>query len=155
MTSDQLVAVFEGLGCADVATFLASGNVLFDGDLDPDAAAGALQSALGYAVPTTIRSGQELVAIAELEPFTAADVEASTGKPQVMLLFNEPSPKGRKEALAMAEPENLLVFGNRELHWLPSTGMSESTLDLKRIADLVGTNTVRTANTIARLVGKL
>ncbi len=155
MTSDELIAVFADLGCTDVGTFLASGNVLFAGDLDPQAAAAALEAALGYAVPTTVRTGSELVAIGERMPFDAHDLAASTGKPQVMLLFEKPGTVAKEKILAMSGPENRLAFHGQELHWLPAAGMSESTLDLKQIGKLVGENTVRTANTITRLVAKL
>lgn len=71
---EALRALFEGLGFAGVATFIASGNVIFESD-DADGAAleglieRRLGEALGYRVPTFIRTLEELRAVAAYEPF--------------------------------------------------------------------------------------
>lgn len=164
VTKDELIEIFVSCGHEQVDTFLASGNVLFAPGPGLGEAGGpqvtgqleaALEAGLGYAVPTTIRSGSELEELAEAEPFEQDALAASTGKPQVMMLFESPSASARREVLAMSGDDDLLVFGDRALHWLPSGGMSESALDLDRIGRLLGTNTIRTANTIRRLVAKL
>ena len=164
MAKEYLIEVVEGLGFDHVSTFIASGNVLFDpgddrGDDGRETArriAAALEARLGYAVPTTIRTGPELTAIAEYEPFPAT-VVAERGKPQVMLLFEQASKRTMAEVLAMQGPDDLLAFGDggRELHWLPNAGILGADLDLDGITDLVGTNTMRTLNTVRRLVPKL
>ncbi|MDH3678623.1 MAG: DUF1697 domain-containing protein [Acidimicrobiia bacterium] len=164
VTKNELIEVFVSCGYEQVDTFLASGNVLFASGFASDQPpyravaeqlAVALETALGYAVPTTIRSRSEVEELAAAEPFDADALEASTGKPQVMLLFEEPSSSASREVLALGSDDDLLVLGDRALHWLPSGGMSESELDLGRIEQLIGTNTIRTANTIRRLVAKL
>lgn len=161
VTKDDLIDVFGALGFTEVATFLASGNVIFghDGELDQPAEAerigDALAAALGYAVPTTIRTADELISIAGREPFPADVVAATGGKHQVVLLFEPASAATVEGVLALETDDDRLAFGPRELHWLPSGGMSESALDLDRITDLVGVNTIRTANTIRRLVARL
>jgi uncharacterized protein (DUF1697 family) len=157
VTSPQLVEVFLGLGFEQASTFLASGNVLFahHGPADPDGIAAGLAEALGYPVPTTVRSADELRELARMQPFAAEAIAASTGKRQVMLLFEAPSAPAQAEVLALATPNDQLRFGQRALHWLPSGGVAESRLDLDRVTKLLGLNTVRTANTISRLVAKL
>ena len=156
VTKDELIAVFADLGLGRVDTFLASGNVLFEpGQAVTDSEMGAaLETTLGYAVPTTVRTAGELEALNQAEPFPAEAVEAM-GKPQVMLLFAEPTAEVEAAVLDLATDADLLAFGPGALHWLPAGGISDTALDLKEISRLVGVNTIRTANTIRRLVAKL
>src|ERR1700688_901019 len=84
LTNELLRSHFEDLGFEEVATFRASGNVVFAGKKRPPAEvreeieAGLLR-ALGYAVPTFIRTADELGKIAAHEPFSAELLEASAG----------------------------------------------------------------------------
>lgn len=157
VVKEDLIKVFVDLGLDDVSTFLASGNVLFSHGQRPapETVAAALEDALGYRVPTTLRSADELIAIAGREPFAADAVAHSAGKPQVILLFSSPTAGQRETVLALADDDDLLAFDGQELHWLPSGGMSESDLDVALIEKTVGPMTIRTANTITRLVAKL
>jgi uncharacterized protein (DUF1697 family) len=138
LTNDELRGHFLALGFTDVATFRASGNVVFAGtssggesssprgDPSPAAALAAegrssellaarieegLESLLGYAVPTFVRGADEVRAIAALQPFAAERVAASGGKLQVSLLGASPTPEVRAEVLSMATGEDGLSFG--------------------------------------------
>jgi uncharacterized protein (DUF1697 family) len=149
----------EALGFADVATFRASGNVILTApDDELDAVARRLESglreALAYDVPVFARSAEQLRAIAAFEPFSPAELAAAKGKPQVMLLTQAPKAATRRGALALAPEEDRFVFEGAELHWLPSAGLSETTVDLKALAKLVGPATVRTKGTIALIAAK-
>ena len=152
-----MIAVFTEMGFTDVSTFLASGNVLFDHTppADADMIGGALEAALGYPVPTTLRTAEELKRIADLEPFPTAEISAVGRKPQVILLFTPPTAVQQQRVLELAPPADHLVSEGQELHWLPPGGISDSALDLNAISREIGPITVRTANTIARLVARL
>jgi uncharacterized protein (DUF1697 family) len=159
LTNDQLRACFRELGFGDVACFRASGNVVFSGEPEPDEVIAAhveegLQAALGYAVPTFIRDASEVRAIAELQPFAAELVEGSDGKLQVSFLSSPPAARARKNVLSMANDQDRLAFGERELYWLPSGRMLETTLDLKAIERLLGPLTMRTKNTVEQIAAK-
>ncbi len=56
--------------------------------------------------------------------------------------------------LALADEEDQLAFGERELHWLPSGGILDSALDFKAIGRLLGPTTTRTKGTIDQLTAK-
>jgi len=100
----ELVKHFEAMGLEDVATFRASGNVVF---VDPAGESeGKLQKRLekelderlGYDVAVFLRSAKEVAAIAAREPFDAKAIKraaASRGKPQVVLLGRKPSAKAK------------------------------------------------------------
>lgn len=158
--SPALVAHFEALGLAEVATFRASGNVVFvDPAAEPESVLQArlergLGERLGYDVAVFLRSAAEVAAIAARDPFPAAAIERSRGKPQVVLLGRKPSAEAAREALALAPAGDLMAIEGRELHWLPSVGLSETELDAKALDAALGPGTTRTAGTIAQIAAK-
>lgn len=160
LKNEELRAEFEELGFAEVATFRASGNVIFgsgggesEAVLTKEIEAG-LGDGLGYAVPVFLRGAAEVAAIAAREPFAAKLVVASKGKLQVSMLAKKPAAKDRKAVLALASDEDLLVIEGRELYWLPSDGTIESELDLKAIDKALGKGTMRTMGTIEQIAAR-
>src|SRR5882757_11092418 len=156
----ELVAHFEAIGLEEVATFRASGNVVF---VDP---AGESESKLqkrvekelgrrlGYDVAVFLRSAEEVSAMAARDPFPAEAIAASKGKPQVVLLGGKPSAKAKQGVLALAPEGDLMVLEGRELHWLPSVGLSETELDTRALDAALGKGTTRTAGTIEQIAAK-
>ncbi len=144
---------------SSVTAFLASGNVIFDTALDDPTSVSAriesgLRQALHYDVPTFLRSADEVRAITRYQPFTAAQLQRSQGKLQVALLSKQPTPTAEKAVLELGTADDRLDIHGGELFWLPSGGLSASELDLKRIAAELGPMTIRTRNTLERLVAK-
>ncbi len=160
ISSTDLRAHVEALGFADVATFRASGNVIFDApDGEPlDAVArrlaAGLTAALAYDVPVFARDAERMRAIAAHAPFAPGELAASKGKPQVMLLAQPPSAAARRAALALAPDGDRFAFDGAELHWLPSAGLADSELDLGALAKLLGPATVRTKGTIELIAAR-
>jgi uncharacterized protein (DUF1697 family) len=154
--SEELRAVFEGIGFEDVATFRTSGNVVFGARRKPagDRIERELERALGYEVTVFLRSAKELRAIAERQPFPAKVVDASAGKLQVLLLPRRPRKRDADGVLALATDEDRLAFEERELYWLPSGGMRDAALDLAAVERAVGPTTMRTKGTIDLLAAK-
>lgn len=157
--NEELRAEFGALGFDQVATFRASGNVIFASDEKGEAKlAKAIESglgdALGYEVPVFLRGCDEVEAIAAREPFAAKEVKASKGKLQVLFLAKAPSAKNRKTALTAATDEDRLAIEGRELYWLPSGGISDSDLDLKAIEKALGAGTMRTMGTVEQIAAK-
>jgi uncharacterized protein (DUF1697 family) len=156
----ELCAPFETMGFEDVATFRASGNVIFSvGGRAPAPKLTArieegLEASLGYDVAVFLRSASEVRAIADHDPFPPAEVQASKGKLQVAMLAKRPSAPARKAALALATERDRLAFGRRELYWLPSGGTQESELDQKALGKLLGVTTMRTKGTVEQIAAK-
>ncbi len=78
---DHLRELFVELGFTDVETFIASGNVIFDDRArDPlklaARIAAHLEARLGYDVDTFVRTPAEVAALAALQPFARADMDA-------------------------------------------------------------------------------
>jgi uncharacterized protein (DUF1697 family) len=156
--NEELRAHFTAMGFADVATFRASGNVVFAGVAQPLDQVRAriedgLADALGYAVPTFIRAADEVRAIAASTPFSPERLRCA-GKLQVALLAASPTPQAREQALALAGDRDALVFDKRELYWLPAGGVLDSALDMKTIERLLGPMTLRTMGTIEQIAAK-
>lgn len=156
-----LRAEFEALGFADVATFRASGNVIFDVAGGEKKAAltstieAGLGDALGYEVPVFLRSRAETIAIFAQAPFDPKLVAASKGQVQVLLLPKKPGKAARERVLALSDDQDRLAIEGSELFWLPSGGISESDLDLKAIYTALGDGTMRTKGTIDQIAAKL
>ena len=155
----DLRTVFENLGFGDVATFRASGNVVFAAGREPAAALRdrierGLVEALGFEVAVFLRTAAEVRGIAASQPFDSGAVEASRGKLQVALLREGPAAGAQKEVLALATDEDRLAFGARELYWLPSGGIRDSAMSFKAIEQRLGPTTMRTKGTIEELARK-
>jgi uncharacterized protein (DUF1697 family) len=159
VTGAALREAFTGMGLRDVATFRASGNVVFFAEESSPAELAPrieeqLAAALGFEVAIFLRSASEVRAIAAHEPFPAARLEASNGKLQVAMLAAKPPAALRKQVLALATEEDGLGFEGRELYWLPSGRMIESALDIRAIEGLLGPWTMRTKGTVEQLAAK-
>lgn len=119
---DRLRALFEELGFSDVASFLASGNVVFDAtDMDEASLERQiechLEPSLGYEVPTFIRTLPELAAIAAHRPFAVDGQSEGDHALYVVLLRNALSAEAQKEVSGLrTEVDDFRVHG-RELYW--------------------------------------
>ena len=157
--NDDLRTAIEHLGFEDVAIFRASGNVILEGRrASAVKLAGrleeGLEEALGYEVRTFVRTGAQVHAIAEHEPFTARQLAGSKGKVQVTLLAKKPDAAVREEVLDAAGEDDLLAFDETELYWLPKAGTQESALGQEKLAKLFGSATMRTQGTIQAIAAK-
>ena len=99
ITNRDLAAAVSEVGFEEVETFRASGNVVFaaDGGTEKkvsDRLEEGLADSLGYEVPVFLRSAAEVRAIASRKPFKPAQLEASKGKLQVVLLLKKPPAEG-------------------------------------------------------------
>lgn len=160
VTNEELCACFEKIGLTDPVAYMASGNVVFDGGTLPATeaerlVADGLEDALGYPVPTFVRSAEEVRRIAAFEPFSGAELAATAGRVQVGMLAATPSDAARREVLAMATVDDRLTVDGAELYWLPREGISTSELDLGAVESALGSMTVRTQRTVERIAKKL
>lgn len=159
ITNEELCGHVEALGFSEVGAFLASGNVIFESTMESAREVerlveAGLQTALGYPVRTFLRTASEVRSIAEYEPFGPEELARSQGKPQIGLLSAEPTSEGRTAALALITEADRLALHDRELYWLPQSGVSDSDLDFKLLEAALGPMTVRTRRTLERMSAK-
>jgi len=156
---DELRAIFAAAGFANVETFIASGNVIFD----TTARAGpaleakietALESALGFEVPAFVRTLAEVAAAAAREPFPAAAVAGASAF--LVGLLKPPVDAAAAKRLNAIEPavHTFKVVG-RELYWLCTLKQSQTTLTPGKIEKaLGGATTMRAMTSIRKLAAK-
>ena len=145
---DRLKKLFHEAGFTGVETFIASGNVIFD--VSPSAKVAVLEQtietmledALGYEVATFIRTGAELTAAAEHEPFAPKAMKAS-------LRFNvafvkQPLDAGAAKSIkALATAVEDFHVRGREIYWLSRVMQSDS-----KISNAVFEKTIRQRSTV-------
>lgn len=157
---DALRGLFVACGLANVETFIASGNVIFDSPAGDLAALekqieAYLQAELGYRVETFIRSRAELAAIAAYTPFPPAELTAAGNTLYIGFLAAAPGPAAREKLQALRGPLADLHLHAREIYWLSRTAMSESPLSGAVLEKALGMpTTLRNANTVQRLAAK-
>ena len=156
VNGDTLAATFVSIGCDDVSTFLASGNVIFEA-ADPATATieAALQADLGYPVPVVLRPRPAVHTLAAANPFSEAERRETERRVQVMLLRDPPDRDVLETVIGGVPGPDLLRSEGSDLFWLPRTGVSGSDLDIAELERRFGTITVRTQNTIVRLAKRL
>lgn len=157
---DHLRSLFEKLGFANVETFIASGNVIFDSPsrstktLEKKIEA-HLESALGYAVGTFIRSTAELADIAAYQPFSAAELNASGNTLYVGFMAAEPSGGAEKNLRALANKVDDFHLDGREVYWLCRKSFSKSEISGASLAKALGMpTTLRNSTTVKKLAAK-
>lgn len=150
---DALRTIFAGAGLANVETFIASGNVVFDSPAK-DAAKlevtieHALEQALGYRVASFVRSTPELAAVAARLPDEALHVH-------VGFLKAAPAVAARAKLVGFTDAINQFDVHGRELYWRVVGRFSDSKITGATIEKtLGGETTLRIANTVRRLAAK-
>ena len=160
VASDALRVACEKLGLEQVATFRASGNVIFaTARREPERKLAkrveeGLEASLGYPVPVFLRSAAEVRAVAGHHPFDPKLLAGSAGKLQILFLSRRPSAAAARRALALGDDRDRLALRGRELYWLPSGGMMDSVLDRKALDRLLGSSTTRTKGTVELIASK-
>ncbi len=155
---DHLRALFGEMGHTDVATFIASGNVIFSSTSDDPSALEAgieehLRAALGYDVPTLIRTPTELEAVASFERLEDEGPEDSV----YVMFTEEPVEDAVRSALQGLESDmDGFEFRGREIYWLIRGKLSESPLfggDVSKAMRGVP-HTTRNLTSLRKLVAK-
>jgi uncharacterized protein (DUF1697 family) len=141
----ELKAICEALGFADVRTYIASGNVVFESDADERTIKQALERALaeyaGKPVGVLVRTGSEMSDVAAANPFPEAAPNRT-----VAIFLDAPPPGDFLSGVSGRQGEGI-VAGRREIYVHYGDGVGHSKL---RIA-AASTGTARNINTIAKL----
>jgi uncharacterized protein (DUF1697 family) len=128
---DDLRALFVQMKFHDVATFIASGNVIFT-HRDPDARATEalierqLAGKLGYEVDTFVRTRAEIAVIAAARPFAKAEMERETNTMHVGFLKEALTANVARQFVACGTEVDGLQISDREFYWLCRIKTNES-----------------------------
>jgi uncharacterized protein (DUF1697 family) len=141
----ELRALCESLGFCRVRTYIASGNVVFQSTLSETTVKVALERALedyaGKPVGVVVRTGAELAAILEANPFRAALPD------RTVAIFLDATPPANTLASVTGSSSEEIALGKREIYVHYPDGIGRS--KLKIAAAMTGT--ARNMNTVAKL----
>lgn len=157
---DELRRIFEAAGFANVATLIASGNVIFDAATTDTRAVereveALLERALGYPVATFIRTPAEVARIAACRPFPDAGLAASGATLYVAFTHEAPSPDASARLDAACTTVDELVAHDREIYWLRRVPQSDRAHPSPPLEKLLGAPvTIRNMNTVQRLAAR-
>ena len=141
----ELKAMCEKAGFANVRTYIASGNVVFDSGLAEKAVAKKLAASLdayaGKPVGVMVRTGPELAAVLKGNPF-------KDGAPKLTFaIFLDAAPPADALDTVRGKQDELLALGAREIYVTYPGGSGTSKLKIPAAA----AGTARNMNTIAKL----
>ncbi|HJR58136.1 MAG TPA: DUF1697 domain-containing protein [Vicinamibacterales bacterium] len=151
----ELRALCESVPLANVSTFIASGNVIFE-SRKPAAQVEAaierkLKSALGYEVATMVRSTSDLAGV--VEHVASRKLGPGGGVTlYVGFLKTAPAKETLRAVAALSNDVDVLAIEGRELYWRCNKSFAESTVAGPRLGKILnGPVTVRNFNTVQRL----
>jgi uncharacterized protein (DUF1697 family) len=155
----ELKRLFEQLGFSDVATFIASGNVVFttkerDARKLETQIEKHLAARLGYGVDTFVRSDAEVVAVLQARPFK--EMAPAGGAVHVAFLKDALSPAQAKLLEACGTKVDAFAVEGREFYWqcLIRTSESEVWKSAAMKAIKLPTMTLRNLTSVRKLAAK-
>lgn len=152
--------MFAALGFANVATFIASGNVIF---ASPSKSAKGLEKkiekysheSLGYEVATFLRTTAELAAMAQYQPFSASELNDKGNKLNIAFTADPPSAAAKQKLLASATEVDEFHIHGREVYWLCRKQFHESKFSGSLLEKILGMPaTVRNVTTVRKMAAK-
>jgi uncharacterized protein (DUF1697 family) len=152
----DLAAIFAGAGCADVVTYIQSGNVVFRATdacaaRVPAAVAKAVADRFAFRSPVVMRSAAELRAVARGNPYrkAGADVDAL----HVLFLADCPAAARVAELDPHRSPPDEFQVRGREVYLRCPNGVGRSKLTVGYFdSKLSTTSTLRNWRTVLKLV---
>lgn len=157
---DYLRSLFEAIGFADVETFIASGNVIFDSKSGNQLALERkiekhLREALGYEVATFVRAAAELRAVAAYKPFSDDELNKEGHALYIGFVADSPADHAKQKLLSCrGEIDDLHVQG-REIYWLCRTKMGDSKFSGAVLEKILGVRaTFRNSTTVRKIAAK-
>jgi uncharacterized protein (DUF1697 family) len=145
----ELTAMGEACGFANVRTFIASGNLLFDSDLPEEDAtnlvAGKVEAYFEKPVPVFVRSAAEMAAVAADNPF--GDGPGN----RVVAHFMGAAPTQAMIDAATGQKGEAMALGKREIYIFYRDGIGESKLKLPAFQ----LGTARNMNSVAKMAEQL
>jgi uncharacterized protein (DUF1697 family) len=141
----ELKSIGEACGLANVRTFIASGNLLFDSELSEakvaHLVADKVEAFFGKPVPVFVRNAAEMAAVVAANPF--ADRPGN----RVVAHFMAAAPTQAMIDAATGQQDEQLALGTREIYIFYGDGMGTSKLRLPAFKD----GTARNLNSVAKI----
>jgi uncharacterized protein (DUF1697 family) len=156
---DALRRLFESMTFANVETFIASGNVIFearqsDASRMEQAIEKQLVGALGFSVATFVRSIPELVALTQHPLFADGAVESGTAL-FVAFARSTPSAEAKRKLRSSSGDVDAFEFHKADVLWLRRGAYHESKFSGPALEKTLGMPmTVRNSTTVRKIAAK-
>jgi uncharacterized protein (DUF1697 family) len=153
---DVLRELFESLEFANVETFIASGNVIFESSAKNTATLekkieAMLRDGLGYEVSTFIRTTAELAKAAKYMPFKQSQLDAATSL-NIAFIANPLDEGPVKKLMACKSDIDDFQIHGREIYWLCLKKQSDSKFSNAVLEKAIGVrSTLRSMSTIQKM----
>jgi uncharacterized protein (DUF1697 family) len=146
----------EALGFADVSTFIASGNVIFEGTGGRATIERSIEdhlgARLGFPVPAFVRTVPAVRKVLAVEAFALGPGDSY----HVSFLRRAPTAAARRDTEALSNDQDALLVVGTELHWRIHGGMSDTSLKPAVLARALGMPaTSRNTTSVRKLVAQL
>jgi uncharacterized protein (DUF1697 family) len=151
-----LAKIFADEGCADVSTFIQSGNVIFDAPAKAATTIGARVSKrigkeLELSVPVVVRAAGELATVPGRNPFLKAGVDPD--QLHVMFLADAPPATAARALDPARSPGDSFALVGRELYLRLPNGAGRSKLTNAYFDKALATvSTARNWRTVLKLI---
>ena len=156
---DHLREFFTQMGFSDVETYIQSGNVIFTTSESDESALETkienyLESQLAFAVPTMIRNQEQMLAIANRDPFPQiAEMEKATS--YVSFLKTSPTSDLKNKVEALSDGMDTFLIEGPELYWLYDRTKGQSKMTNGKVEKtLKVAATRRNMNTVQKITKK-
>ena len=157
----DLAGIFADAGCADVRTYIQSGNVVYRAGAAlarrvPDLVEAAIAERFGFDAPVVTRTAAELAAVVRANPY-ADEAEANPKSVHVGFLREQPSARAVAALDPDRSPPDTFVVKGREIYFHFPNGMGKSKLTNPWFDSRLGTVSTmrnwRTVLTLQEMVG--
>jgi uncharacterized protein (DUF1697 family) len=154
LSMTDLKMIFQDLGCAEVTTYIQSGNVIFRASTAcaarlPKTAAKAIADRHGLSVPVILRTAEEMQAAAAFNPFGE---RANPKRLYVFFLATLPETKRVAAINEMREPGEAFKVQGREIYLHLPNGAARTKFTNAYVDKALDTvSTMRNWNTVQKL----
>jgi uncharacterized protein (DUF1697 family) len=156
---DKLRQQFVLLGLSNVQTYIQSGNVIFE-SADTNVAGlerkieEQLQTELGYQVPTLIRTGNELVDIANYKPFPESELTEGSAL-YISFLKEVPDQDLQSQLINLSNRIDEFYVHDRQVYWLMHKQLGKSIFTNAKLEKMLKVPaTRRNSTTVQKIVAK-
>ncbi len=150
---DRLRTIVEDAGFENVATYIASGNVIFDAPTAQgvqEVLEGALAENLDFDVPVFLRTSREIVTVADLRLFGGQEHNL-----EISFLPRAPDPNAVERLMEATSGNDRLAVVDREVYWSHVGPRSESNHSEARVMRTLEMQTTRrSANTVRKIADR-
>jgi len=148
----ELRTIAEGLGYTEVATYINSGNLIFDSTQKPPTLereiAAAIKDSFGLRIDLAVRTPAELKKLLADNPYPDGNPSQVT----IAFLTKAAPATGKEKVAAMATEAEPFTFAGQDVYVHYSNGLGTSKLAEKFSAIIGVSSTVRNINTVTKIV---